>query len=301
MMIEEALTESTLDEAIQFVRECNPFAQQTWGWDTGRFTDWRWGSNILRAADNPNWFGDACRIFRDGDKIRALAVSEYGAAAQCVITLEEDREAASLVLGLLVERHQERGIGIAVEFSNSAEWLRDICRDLGMNEETETGCEWEYDLASVDTDFSLPEGFTIDSLSDSPDADRGALAECIVLAFDTPRDLEGVLRNIEANPLFRPELTVFARSPEGVVAAYCRGTVDPVSGVCGIDPICTHPEYQKLGLGKAAVRTMFSRQRALGGTFSYVGSAPPPAPETSLYRSLGPNGMSLACEWSTKP
>ena len=167
-----------------------------------------------------------------------------------------------------------------------------------MTEQTETGCEWEYDLTDVDTETSLPDGFTVDSLSDSPDADRAAIARCIELAFGTPHDLEGVLLNSETNPMFRPELTVFARSPEGVVAAYCRGTVDPVSGVGGIDPICTHPEYQKLGLGKAVVRTTFARQRELGGLYAYIGSEPPPAPGTFLYRSLGPNGMSLACEWS---
>ncbi len=294
---EEALTDETMDEVIQFVRESNPFPQQTWGWEAGRLVDWRWGSNIIRADGRSEWFGDACRIFRDGSKIRAVAVAEYGSDAECVLTPGKDPGVVAYVVGLLIERHRARGIGIGFEFASSAEWLREVCREAGLSENTETGCEWEYDLAAVDTEMTLPDGFAVDSLALSPDTDRGALAECIQLAFDTPRDLEGVLRNIEKNPMFEPALTVFARSPEGMVAAYCRGTVDSVSGVCGIDPICTHPEYQKLGLGKAVVRATFAAQRKLGGKFSYIGSAPPPAPGTFLYRSLGPSGMSLACEW----
>ena len=40
-LTEEALTDASLDEAIQFIRSGNPFAQHTWGWDMGRFIDWR--------------------------------------------------------------------------------------------------------------------------------------------------------------------------------------------------------------------------------------------------------------------
>lgn len=35
------LTDDVLDEAVQFIRSANPFAQQTWGWDAGRFVDCR--------------------------------------------------------------------------------------------------------------------------------------------------------------------------------------------------------------------------------------------------------------------
>ena len=70
---EEPLADETLNEVIQFIRDSNPFSQHVWGWDMGRFIDWRWGSNNIRAKGKPDWFGDACRIFRDGKRIRAVA------------------------------------------------------------------------------------------------------------------------------------------------------------------------------------------------------------------------------------
>ena len=96
--------------------------------------------------------------------------------------------------------------------------------------------------------------------------------------------------------LFPPR--VIARSPEGRIAAYCRGTVDPDSGVCGIDPVVCHPDFQRMGLSKALVHTCFRTQRALGGRFSYIGSAPEPAPGTYLYRSLGPSSRTATRTWS---
>lgn len=97
--------------------------------------------------------------------------------------------------------------------------------------------------------------------------------------------------------MFRPELSVYAVSPEGTVAAYCRGTVDADNGVCGIDPVCTHPDFQRLGLGKAVVQRCFANQRSAGGRFAYIGSEAEPAPGTFLYKSLGPSSRTVCSTW----
>jgi len=82
------------------------------------------------------------------------------------------------------------------------------------------------------------------------------------------------------------------------VAAYCRGTVDPDSGVCGIEPVCTHPDYRRLCMGKAVVQACMATQRSLGGRFAHIGLAAEPAPGTYLYGSLGPVDRIDGCRWS---
>ena len=124
------------------------------------------------------------------------------------------------------------------------------------------------------------------------------ISDCFAKAFGREADGVPALLSLEENPMFRPELSVFARSPEGTIAAYCRGTADADNGVCGIDPVCTHPDFQRLGLGKAVVQRCFANQRALGGRFSYIGSRPEPAPGTFLYRSLGPKGRTVTSTWT---
>lgn len=293
----EPLTEAMVDEVVQFLRDSNPFAQKTWGWDTGRFIDWRWGFNSLRVVQEPGWFAEHCRVFRNEGTIRSVAIAEEGTASACIITGDEDPEAVQTGLADLQQAHAKKGVGVHLEFANSAHWLAEILAAAGFTEDPLTGHEWEYDLSTVAA-ASVPEGFTIESLGDERETDYAGVAECIQWAFNTTHDVAAVLRNLEANPLFRPELSVFARSHEGRIAAYCRGTVDPASGVCGIDPVCTHPEFHRLGLGKAVVSACFEAQRNLGGRFSYIGSDRVPAPGTFLYESLGPSHRTDCCEWT---
>lgn len=286
----EPLTDETLDEAIAFVRRANPFSQQTWGWDTGRFIDWRWGGNTVRDAAEPGWFSLHCRVFRDRGGIEALAIAEYGDLSEsvCLLTEGEAPDVVRRALDVTVPSRNEQGSGLALDVAVDATWLQGVLGDRGFEEGPVEGHEWEYELASVSTRAEVPDGFTIESLGDDREDDYAGIEAVIQAAFEFDRPHTPVLRSLEQSPFFRPDLSVFARSPEGRIAAYCRGTVDPANGVCGIDPICTHPDFHRLGLGGAIVRTLFGRLREAGGRFAYIGSAPEPAPGTYLYRSLGP-------------
>ena len=293
----EPLTDETLDEAVAFVRKSNPFAQHAWGWDIGRFVDWRWASTVFERVA-PDWFSAHCRVFRNGLGIRALAIAEYGAESECILTPGPDRQIAAFVLGWLMDQHARRGIGLQFECSESEEWLRGLFASAGLVERTPTGVDWEYDLHDLGDPPPIADGFTIESLLDARDGDHAGIAECIRVGFGTEIDHEPDLRNLELNPLFRPELSLFARSPDGRIAAYCRGTVDPDTGVASIDPVVSHPDFQRMGLAKAVVHACFRAQRAVGGRLSYIGSAPEPAPGTYLYRSLGPSSWNVISTWS---
>lgn len=294
----EALNDHNLDEVVSFFRVSNPFAQHTWGWDTGRFMDWRWGSNTLHEAQDPGWFSRHCRVFRDGADIVAVSVAEYGQDDVCIITRTEDQEAVRHVLDWLMEQHRQRGIGLSFEINDTAVWLAEMFASAGLREQRATGHEWEYDLNAAAVPPRVPTDFVVESLSAEPGADYPGIAACIKAAFNTTRDVEAALISLQSNPMFRPELSLVARSPEGRIAAYCRGTVDPVNGVCSIDPVCSHPDYHRLGLGKAVVQACFVAQRNLGGRFCYIGSAPEPAPGTYLYRSLGPSNRAVDSTWT---
>jgi len=299
--IGEPLADRNLDELVAYFRQANPFAQKMWGWDTGRFMDWRWGSNTLAEEANPGWFSTNCTVFRDEAAIRAVSVAEYGSEDECIITGGEDPDAVRLALRSVIDHHASRGVGVRFEISDAAVWLRTIFRESGLEEEANTGNEWEYDLATVPMGAQVPDEFTIESLTGDRESDYEGIAECIREAFDTETDNRPVLRSLESSPMFRRELSVFSRSPDGRIAAYCRGTVDPDSGVCGIDPVCCHPDFQRMGLSKAVVQTCFRRQRDLGGRFCYIGSEPEPAPGTYLYRSLGPKDRTVCCVWASTP
>jgi hypothetical protein len=298
---DERLTNDNLDEVIAFVRASNPLAQHNWGWDTGRFVDWRWGSNTAREALNPGWFSRHCRVFRSGANIAAVSVAEYGQDDVCIITQTEDPEPVQQVLDWLLLQHRQQGIGLSFEINETAVWLATLFAAGGLDEQRATGHEWEYDLGVAAVPPTIPDGFIVESLGPEPADDYPGVAECIKAAFNAKHDVEAALTSLQINPMFRPQLSIVARSPEGRIAAYCRGTADPVNGICGIDPVCCHPEYQRMGLSKAVVTTCFLAQWDLGGRFCYIGSAPEPAPGTFLYRSLGPSRVAVSSSWRMAP
>jgi ribosomal protein S18 acetylase RimI-like enzyme len=283
-----------LDEAIRFMVASNPFAQHTWGWDTGRFIDWRWGTNVLKEERAPGWFSRNCTVFRDGPDLRALEICEDGEAEHCVITGDPDPG----LVGAVVDRPTARDGGRRFTFADEASWLREVFVTRGFSAESATGCEWEFDLTSPPPSAEPPEGFVVGSPAVGDDGDHAGITRCLQRAFGSETNLLTVLQSIESNPWFRPELSVVARAPDGRIAAYCRGTVDPGTGVCGIDPVATDPDFQRLGLGRAVLQRCFATQRSLGGRRCYIGSNPEPAPGAGLYRSLGPSKMSVFSTWS---
>lgn len=300
LLTQEPLTDEDLDAVVEFVRASNPFAQQTWGWDTGRFVDWRWGSNSRTEAESPGWFEEHGRVFRSGGEIAAVVISEYGGDDVCIITQGPNVAIVDSALTALTNRRSDGGARLRFEVTDRAEWLRPIFGRFGLVETPRTGTEWEYDLAAMLPAAGLPSGFAVESLTGERSDDYAGIADCIKRAFASGRDIRSVLENLEANPFFRPELSVFTRGPGGRIAAYCRGTVDPLNGVCGIDPVCTDPDFRQMGLARAVVEACFRTQRDLGGRFCYIGSAPEPAPSTKLYRSLEPSDISVSSTWSRR-
>jgi GNAT superfamily N-acetyltransferase len=290
----EPLQPDGLDEAIRFLRTSNPFAQHTWGWDTGRFVDWRWGTNTLKDERAPGWFSRHCTVVRDGPEIEALAICEDGNAEHCVLTGEAD----SALVGAVVEWLASRQGGLRFTFADDATWLREVFVAGGFSAEPATGCEWEFDLAALPPGPPVADGFVVESSATGDEADHAGITRCLQRAFGSETDLMPVLRSLESNPFYRPELSVVARAPDGRIAAYCRGTADPDTGVCGIDPVATDPEFRRRGLGGAILRQCFEAQRAVGGHTCYIGSAPQPAPGAALYRSLGPSKLTVFSTWS---
>ena len=64
-MVGEPLDLANLNEVIQFIRDANPFAQKTWGWDTGRFVDWHWGAVSEAEMSDHGWESEHCIVYRE--------------------------------------------------------------------------------------------------------------------------------------------------------------------------------------------------------------------------------------------
>ena len=283
---ERFVAETHLDDVIAFLRAANPFAQQTCGWDLGRFLDWRWGGSGAHAE---SWFAENCMVFRDDAGLRAVWLREDDRdPTTYIITGREDPEAVRAVVDVVTGPDR-------FEVLSGAHWFGTVLAESGYESEPGHGQEWEYDptLASLP---ALPPGYRFASGADGLDVE--SLSACIVRAFGRSGSLVSLLERLATNPFHDPELAVAVLAPDGTVAAYCQGTVDPGNGVGGIDPVVTHPDHQRRGLGKAVVSACLVRQTEKGGRMVFIGSAKEPAPETNLYRSLGPRWTDTTVVWT---
>ncbi|NND02739.1 MAG: GNAT family N-acetyltransferase [Acidimicrobiia bacterium] len=288
------MTDSDIDDAVGFVQSANPFLEHTWGWETGRFIDWRWGGNTLRDAAEPGFFGRHGAIVRRDDAIAALVISEVGRDDHCILTSNVDPDLVAAALDwLLKERTGEK---LTLYPSDDATWVHEVLAERGLEKGEVAELGWHYDVTKVGGAPGPPDGFVIDRVSG--EADYAELDRCLKGAFGGEGDRAAMMRSLATNPQYRPELNVIARSADGRIASYCRGTVDPRSGVGSIDPVATHPDFQGRGLGKTIVLTCFAAQASLGGKEVYIGSGPPGSAGSHLYRKLDPVETRSYSEWS---
>lgn len=290
----EPLIDELLDDGMQFLRLANPFVESMWGWDTGRFVDWRWAGNILRDRTEPGFFGRNGTVIRRNNEIAALVIAESGGNDHCILTATDDSELFDGVLSWLLEARD--GQSTILYPSDEATWIHDILTVHGFARGDVEEVAWAYDLTALGEPAPPPPPFSIDHVSS--EADYPEVARCLKGAFGGEGDRVAILRSLAGNPEYVPELNVIARGADGRIASYCRGTVDAGSGVASIDPVATHPDFQGNGLGRAIVLACFAAQARLGGRQSYIVSGPDGSAGSRLYRRLDPVSKISYSEWS---
>jgi mycothiol synthase len=144
---------------------------------------------------------------------------------------------------------------------------------------------------SLDTPLpppGLPEGYTV----------RGCRGEAEVIARATPQynaftnTIPFVryvqrFRQFMQSSVYDPELDVVAVSPGGQIGAFCIVWPDPVNKVGLFEPVGTHPDYQRRGLGKAVMSDSLRRLKDRGMERAIVCTTAENTPGIRLYEAVG--------------
>lgn len=134
----------------------------------------------------------------------------------------------------------------------------------------------------------LPVGYTVQGVKD---LDDGRLrARVTHSAFGLNDDWASYWKNYAQfmdSPVYDGERDLFVRSPDGQSASACCIWFDPVNAVGLFEPVATHPDFQRKGLGKAVMAEGMRRMKAAGMTRAMVGFDPDNAAARTLYSSIG--------------
>ena len=111
----------------------------------------------------------------------------------------------------------------------------------------------------------LPEGFAIRSSRGEEDAQLRSV--CSSAAFGSTRPFDDywprTLRFMQS-PVYVPQHEIFVTAPGGEVASYCIIWTDELTKVGHFEPVGTHPDYQRKGLGKCLLYEGFRQLKAEG-------------------------------------
>lgn len=102
-------------------------------------------------------------------------------------------------------------------------------------------------------------------------------------------------RNVQRVPIYNRDLDIVAVAPDGELAAFCTVWYDDVTRTAVFEPVGTHPDHQKRGLGKAVMSEGLRRAGKLGATLATVSSYSDAA--HALYESMGFTDFDLLEPW----
>jgi GNAT superfamily N-acetyltransferase len=146
---------------------------------------------------------------------------------------------------------------------------------------------------------SVPQnGYTVRALGDEGELPARSWLSWRVFHPDEPDDkYQGWewYKNVQRIPLYRRDLDIVAVAPDGELAAFCTVWFDDVTRIAVFEPVGTHPNHQKRGLGKAVMSEGLRRAERLGATLATVSSYSTGA--HALYNSMGFTEFDLLEPW----
>ena len=131
----------------------------------------------------------------------------------------------------------------------------------------------------------LANGITIKSLADEPDYEK--VHRVLWHGFNhegepqiTPEILEE-RRIMFETPKARMNIKMVAVNESGEFVSICGMFYDEINHFAEVEPVATHPDYRRMGIGRATVMEGIRRCAELGATVAYVGS------DQLFYQSMG--------------
>jgi mycothiol synthase len=135
----------------------------------------------------------------------------------------------------------------------------------------------------------LPEDFTLRT-SRGTEADARLRAVASHAAFGSKKPFDEywprTWRLMQA-PIYVPEHEIFVIAPDGQVAAYCIIWTDEITKVGHFEPVGTHPDFQRKGLGKVMLFDALRRLKSEGMTEADVCTNHDNESAIPLYKSVG--------------
>jgi ribosomal protein S18 acetylase RimI-like enzyme len=133
--------------------------------------------------------------------------------------------------------------------------------------------------------FRIPPGFTIHPLAGEDEVEAYVALHQAV--FETKNMTVAWRRRIVHHPDYRPDLDLVVSAPDGRLAAFCIGWLDPTGRSGQIEPLGCHADFRRYALGRLALAEVLRRLQKQGVGQIYVETDNYRDTAFRLYQSLG--------------
>ncbi|MBN1136408.1 MAG: GNAT family N-acetyltransferase [Anaerolineae bacterium] len=156
----------------------------------------------------------------------------------------------------------------------------------GFRRMDDEGVLFIYPLDEPVAEPSLPDGLVARPVAGEQEAAARAAAHRD--AFDSTRVTDEAYLRLMRTPGYDRDLDMVAAAPDGTIAAFCLGWLDPANRVGEFEPVGTRQAFRRQGLGQAVALAGLRRMQARGAESVVVG--PVDAAEEAamrMYQSAG--------------
>jgi ribosomal protein S18 acetylase RimI-like enzyme len=115
----------------------------------------------------------------------------------------------------------------------------------------------------------IPKGYRVRTMRRHAD-DWQAQAILLNAAFERTIHSAQEYSNFQSAPDYRLDLDIVVEAPDGTLAATAGFTPYEAESFAILEPVCTHPEHQGLGLARAAIAEGLRRVHDMGIRITYV-------------------------------
>ena len=170
------------------------------------------------------------------------------------------------------------GLGFCKLYVNEGSALEAVARERGYRDLGERQVHRLYEIAADPPAVALPQGFVFRSVADEDDPIKRAMTH--TLAFNrgwAPSEWgpSSPYQELAQAPDYRPENDLLMVAPNGDYAAFATIWIDEVNRYGSFEPVGTHPDYQRRGLGTVLLKEGFRRMAAQGIRRSWMDAGNP--------------------------
>ena len=211
-------------------------------------------------------------LLDEKNQIQGVAIPEYdgGVFLQCS---PDDISTQEILVDWSLEnlsQKAENNMWLEV-WCNENDGLRQQILDAkGFKPTSEHQIKRTQTLSSPKPLPELPEGYVVRNVDDS-DADFEKIAELLNAAFNRDFHSAEEYRNFATlAPSYKSELEIVVQAPNGEFAAHAGFTAHDKESFVVVEPVCTHPNHQNLGLARIAIAEGLNRCLEMGIKTAYI-------------------------------